>query len=120
MGTMLHCGPQVSIYELLDVENLVVKWLPLTLGDSTWRWVPHLRIILTTRSLLSKTDQGDVDVGERPYVGAQIYSNDAGAQFEECEIGRFNVLHFGGLPSPYLAAWMDGTRRFLCRNLLGL
>ena len=33
MGTMLHCGPQVSIYELLDVENLVVKWLPLTLGD---------------------------------------------------------------------------------------
>ena len=88
---------------------------------TTWRWVPHLRIILTTRSLLSKTDQGDVDVGghfrnfrthpdERPYVGAQIYRNDAGAQFEECEIGRFNVLHFGGLPSPYLAAWMDGHK----------
>ena len=36
MGTMLHCGPQVSIFYLpkfLDVENLVVKWLPLTLGD---------------------------------------------------------------------------------------
>ena len=69
----------------------------MTLGDSTWRWVPHLRIILTTRSLLSKTDQGDVDVGEhfhnfrthpdeRPYVGAQIYRNDAGAQLRSVRL----------------------------------
>ena len=50
-------------------------------------------------------------IDERPYVGARIYKTDAGAQVKECDIGRFNVLHFGGLASPYLAT--QGENRIL-------
>ena len=122
-------APGFYLPEFLDVENLVVKWLPMTLGDYLEMGSPSQDYSHDPKSFI-KSDQGDIDVGEhfhnfrthideRPFVGARLYKTDSGAQVEECEMGRFNVLHFGGLASPYLATqgenrileWAMGDRR---------
>ena len=114
-------APGFYLPEFLDVENLVVKWLLLTVGDYLEMGSPSQDYTQDPESFI-KSDQGDVDVGEhfhnfrthpdeRPYVGARLYKTDAGAQNEECEIGRFTVLHFGGLPSPYCGT--QGENRIL-------
>lgn len=98
-----------------DVENLVVKWLPLgmSVGDYLDMGSP---IIDYTQEGISFTPsvQGDVDVGsmfhnykvhprDKHTLGVRVYftRHDGGA--ETCIISRYEVLPFGSTPSPFIA-----------------
>ena len=120
MGTMLHCGPQVSIFYLpkfLDVENLVVKWLPLTLGDYLEMGSPSQDYSREPESFTSITFVHTLTRGltlEPRFIEMMQGLNLRSVRLEDSmsctlEVCRRHTWRHG---------WMV-TRRFLCRNLLG-
>ena len=107
-------APKFMLPEFLDVENMVVKWLPCSVGKHLEAGSPAQDYTSLSPEELIASYQVDNDVGgmfhnfimhhkERHTMGARYIKTRNDGSHEEHEILRWKTLNFGGKCSPYLA-----------------
>lgn len=96
-----------------DIENLVIKWLVLTVAAYLAHGSPIVDYTQDV-STYTKTLHGDIDVGqaflnhqvhksERHSLGVRVIETRNDGSYERHRIMRWCTLYFGGKCSPYLA-----------------
>ena len=106
-------APSFMLDDCGDVEEHVVKWLAIPMGQYLEQGSPPQDYTRTDCSYI-KSKQGDVDVGgmfhnflahqnERENLGVRWIETQNDGSMERHEFLRFTVLTFGGKSSPYLA-----------------
>ena len=106
-------APSFMLDDCGDVEEHVVKWLAIPVGQYLEKGSPPQDYTQPASSFI-KSKQGDVDVGgmfhnfrahyeERENLGVRWIETQNDGSLERHEFLRFNVLHFGGRSSPWIA-----------------
>lgn len=104
-----------------DLEEITVKWLSLPVGSYLKAGSPDEDYSQDATNFI-KSWQADIDVGQqfhnytahkkdRPYLGVRMHNTSNDGSVETEWFARFNVLHFGGRASPYIAG--IGQQRIL-------
>ena len=111
-------APGFMLDDAGDLIELVVKWLTVPISQYMEEGSPPQDYTLLG-SIFIKSKQGDVDVGgmfhnfrahakEQANLGVRWIETRNDGEPERHEFLRFNVLHFGGKCSPYLASQSQG------------
>ena len=111
-------APGFMLDDAGDLVELVVKWLAVPMSQYIGEGSPP-QDYTQPESKFTKSKQGDVDVGgmfhnfrahakEQANLGVRWMETRNDGAPERHEFLRFNVLHFGGKCSPYLASQAQG------------
>ena len=114
--------PGFALPTFQDAADMVVKWLPMTVGEYIERGSPVIDYSAQDGRTFTPTFQGDVDVGamfmnytchreERHSLGVRYIHTDPNEVVEKEEFLRFCVYPFGNCESPYLSC--QGQTRVL-------
>ena len=110
--------PSFMLPTFQDAADMVVKWLPIPVGDYLEQGSPVLDYTQEAATFIP-TFQGDIDVGsmfhnflahatERHSLGVRYTKTESNAFVRECDIFlRFCRLNFGNKASAYLACQMQ-------------
>ena len=104
-----------------DLEEITIKWLSQPVGNYLRAGSPDEDYSQDASNFI-KSWQADIDVGQqfhnytahesdRPNLGVRMYNTANDGSVETEWFARFNVLHFGGRASPYIAG--IGQQRIL-------
>ena len=123
-------GPGFMLSSFDDVENMVVKWLTMPVGQYLEQGSPVMNYNQEELGIaFIITNSADIDVGgmfhnflahisDRHVLGVRWYETCGdGSQGENCEFWRFNRLPFGGKCSPPIACMMQNRIIWLCKRL---
>jgi hypothetical protein len=114
-------APSFILGDFGDLEEIVVKWLTLSVMAYLLAGSPDQDYSQDATSF-NKSWQLDIDVGQqfnnyashyedRPYCGVRMIDTRNDGSMERHWFARFSVLHFGGRCSPYIAGM--GQQRIL-------
>ena len=109
--------PSFMLPNFQDAADMVVKWLPMPVGDYLEQGSPVVDYTQDAGTFIP-TFQGDIDVGsmfhnflahmtERHSLGVRYTETDPTAVLEHDIFLRFCRLNFGNKASPYLACQMQ-------------
>ncbi len=106
-------APGFMLPSFQEAADLVVKWLPISVGEYLSRGSPVIEYTQSEQTF-TKTWLGDIDVGamfhnfqahlsDRSSLGARVIHTNNNGSVEEEEFERFGVLNFGNKCSPVIA-----------------